>query len=96
MNYISHAEAGKRKEELDQAKFISVTSDGATDAGICEQEVVFARWCVRGVVISKFVGFEVPDNPDAQGVSNAIKTALHRALGMDDRVLKKKFSWIRV
>jgi hypothetical protein len=40
---ILHSERSPLKDDLTTAHFLSLTMDGSTDAGIVEQESVFAR-----------------------------------------------------
>ena len=38
------------KNSIDQAKFVSIMSDGSTDSSITEIEIIYTRICVNGVV----------------------------------------------
>ena len=53
-----------------------MTSDGATDSSIIEQEIVFARFSSKGVPFTKFVGLKQPISPNASGLYKAIMEAL--------------------
>ena len=44
-NYVSQAQKTLAKNSVDKANFIAITSDGLTDSGISEQELVFLRFC---------------------------------------------------
>ena len=88
--YVSQAQKTLAKNSVDKAKFIAVTSDGSTDSGISEQELEFLRFCMRGIVTTQFVGFEVPVNPNAEGIYMAIKRALKKGLDLEDEDLKQK------
>ncbi len=90
VRYVAQAQRKDTRSKLDKSKFFSVTSDGATDAGINEQEAVFVRTCIEGIVTVLFVGFEVPTSPDAEGIYLAIKKAIEDGLDMDEQELKKK------
>ena len=58
--YIATAAQNQVADELKTAKFVSVTSDGATDSSIIEQEIVFARYSSKGAPFTKFVGLKQP------------------------------------
>ena len=49
-HYIAEIENEKVASTLSSAKFVSVLSDGSTDAGVTEKEIVYARVCEAGVV----------------------------------------------
>ena len=87
--YIATAAQNQVADELTKAKFVSVTSDGATDSSIIEQDIVFARYCSKGVPFTKFVGLKQPISPNASGLYKAIMAALGD-LGLSEDELKKK------
>ena len=87
--YIATAAQSQVAEELTNAKFVSVTSDGATDSSITEQEIVFVRYSSKGVPFTKFVGLKQPISPNASGLHKAIMAALGD-VGLGEEDLKKK------
>jgi len=68
VKHIATAAQNQVADELTKAKFVSVTSDGATDSSIVEQEIVFACYSSKGVPFTKFVGFKQPVSPNASGL----------------------------
>ena len=68
---------------------MSVTSDGATDASITEQEIVFVCYSSKGEPVTKFAGLRQPVSPDATGLFQAIMEALDD-VGRNTEELAKK------
>jgi hypothetical protein len=87
--YIAQAERNRIAREMEKCKFFSVTCDGSTDASIKEQEIVYAKYCFQGQVVTQFLGIESPQRADAPGVTAAIKTVLS-SVGIDESVMGKK------
>ena len=87
--YIATAAQSQVAEELTNAKFVSVTSDSATDSSITEQEIVFVHYSSKGVPFTKFVGLKQPISPNAIGLHKAIMAALGD-VGLGEEDLKKK------
>ena len=76
-------------DDLKQAKFVSVTSDGATDSSITEQEIVFARYGSQGQPPTKFAALSQPVSPNASGLYKAIMEALE-GVGLNEQEVAKK------
>lgn len=55
---------------------MSVTLDGARDASITEQEIVFLRYSSKGEPSTKFVGLRQPVSPDSNGLFQAFLEAI--------------------
>ena len=68
---------------------MSVTSDGATDASITEQEIVFVCYSSKGEPVTKFAGLRQPVSPDATGLFQAIMEAIED-VGLNTEELAKK------
>ena len=68
---------------------MSVTSDGATDASIIEQEIVFVRYSSKGEPVAKFAGLRQPVSPDVTSLFQAIMEALED-VGLNKEELEKK------
>ena len=68
---------------------MSVTSDGATDASIIEQEIVFVRYSSKGEPVAKFAGLRQPFSPDVTSLFQAITEALED-VGLNKEELEKK------
>ena len=76
-------------DEIKKTKFVSVTSDGATDASIIEQEIVFVRYSSKGEPVAKFAGLRQPVSPDVTSLFQAIMEALED-VGLNKEGLEKK------
>ena len=89
VKYIAMTAMDQVADEIKKAEFVSVTSDGATDASITEQEIVFARFSSKGEPVTKFVGLRQPVSPNAAGLFQAIMEALGD-VGLNEQGLEKK------
>jgi hypothetical protein len=58
IHFISESERIKIREEVGKAKFISLISDGSTNCSIKEQEILYLRYAISGVVHNKFIGVQ--------------------------------------
>ena len=67
-------------EEIKKVKFLSITLDGATDASITDQEIVFVHYSHKGKPVTKFAGLRQPVSQDATGLFQAIMEALEVGL----------------
>ena len=73
-----------------ETRFLSLLSDGSTDAGIIEQETVFARYVDKqGQPWTKFVDIVPLESATPDGVCNAVTTSLE-TIDIDQETLKKK------
>lgn len=87
---IADVEKEKTKREVRETRFLSLLSDGSTDAGIIEQETVFVRYVDKqGQPWTKFVDIVRLESATAAGVCNAITTGLE-TIDIDEETLKKK------
>ena len=89
MKYIAITAKDQVADEKKKAKFVSVTSDGATDASITEQEIVFVCYSSKGEPVAEFAGLRQPVSPDATGLFQAIMEALED-VGLNTEELAKK------
>ena len=64
------------KNTINDSRFISLLSDGSTDKGIVEEEIIYVRLVKDGVPQTKFVSIEEPSSPNAEGITNAIKKGI--------------------
>lgn len=87
--YIATAAQSQVCTELVNAKFVSVTSDGATDSSIIEQEIAFVRHSSKCIPFTKFVGLKQPISPNASGLHKAIMATLGD-VGLSEEDLKRK------
>ena len=79
------------QEDVNNARFLSILSDGSTDSGNIETEIVYARYLKDGVPNTKFAGIEPINSADAPGVLSAIETGMKNALNLEsvDSVYQK-------
>ncbi|XP_066915547.1 zinc finger protein 862-like [Clytia hemisphaerica] len=66
--------------DLLNANYYSVLTDGSTDASITEQEVVYVLYLSGGEPKVKFLGIEAPDQATADGLKENIEKAFHNTL----------------
>ena len=76
VNSISEDLRKNQKDEINGARFLSVLSDGSTDAGILEEEAVYLRYVRDGRPVTQFAGVKNPDKADAAGILKAINEVL--------------------
>ena len=78
------------KREVRETRFLSLLSEGSTDAGIIEKETVFVRYVDKqGQPRTKFVDIVPLESATADGVCNAVTTSLE-TIDIDQETLKKK------
>ncbi len=76
IKYIIEAERRKIQEELKDAKFFSVLSDGSTDCAVKEEELVYARFCKEGNMELRFVGIQAVEKADSTYTAQATKSQM--------------------
>ena len=64
------------KTDVINTRFISVLSDGSTDAAILEEEIVYVRYLQNNIPVTKFAGIKNPIKADAPGILKAIEDVL--------------------
>ena len=79
--FIAQAERDKLKEKYSKAKFLAILSDGSTDRGVIEQEIVFCRFAIGGEICSHFVALQSVDRPDADSIYTSICSAAKTLFG---------------
>ena len=89
IKYIATTAKDQVADKIKKTKFVSVTSDGATDASIIEQEIVFVRYSSKGEPVAKFAGLRQPVSPDVTSLFQAIMEALED-VGLNKEELEKK------
>ncbi|XP_071509517.1 zinc finger protein 862-like [Diadema antillarum] len=80
----------KLKEDLERAKYISLISDGTTDASITEAEILYVRYAIDGTTKTHFVGVSSVAKADAESITRTITDGLDKNLQINSEVLKKK------
>lgn len=86
---ISHTEQTETIDQISSCRFLSVLSDGSTDSGIIEQEVVYVRFVQNCQPVSKMVQCQSVNHAHAAGILEAIDTAVE-TVGIDQEVWNKK------
>lgn len=64
---------------LQQAHFLSVMCDAATDVAVIEQQIVYIRYLENGIARNKYLALEAVQHANAEGLLNAINKAFERA-----------------
>ena len=75
MKAIDGVEREKVKYKLEQANFITVLSNGSTDVSAIENEIVYARYSVKGQIENNFIGILFVEKADAKGILSCLKKA---------------------
>ena len=89
IKYITTTAKDQIADKIKKAKLVSITSDGATNASITEQEIVLVRYSSKGEPVTKFAGLWQPVRLDATGLFQAIMEALED-VGLNKEELEKK------
>jgi hypothetical protein len=87
MEYISVAEKEKLSVIMDEVKFFSMTMDGSTDDGSCEQETIFVRSSVRGKLVSRFLCIGEPDSTGSSDLFSFVRQKVEEN-GLADHMTK--------
>ena len=90
IKYIATTAKDEVADKIKKARFMSVTSDGGTDASITEREIVFVHYSSNSKPVTKFAGLRQPVHADATGLFQAIMEALED-VGLNKEELEKKF-----
>ena len=77
-SYIAKTEMDALIEECTTAKFVCLLSDGSTDLGTAEQEMVFVRYVTEGDIKVKFLGVRSVEKANATGICDAIKISVSK------------------
>ena len=59
-------------EQLKQAKYLTLLSDGTTDSSVSEQEIIYVRYCTEGNIKVQFLGLQQVERANAEGITQAI------------------------
>ena len=77
--FIAKAEQQKIREKFKEAKFLALLSDGSTDKAVIEQEIVYCRFAIEGIIHSHYLS--LVDKPDAESIYSSIKASAKKILG---------------
>ena len=72
-NSMATVERKKIEQLYKDANFASVLTDGSTDVSVKENEIVYVRFCVNGVIHTFFLALITVDKADAKHIFGAIK-----------------------
>ncbi|VDI54723.1 Hypothetical predicted protein [Mytilus galloprovincialis] len=75
---IAKVQMNTIKDNIHKAKFVSILSDGSTDASITEIEMIYTRVCVNGIVQVFFVNTAYVAKSDASGIIEAMKRSVEK------------------
>ena len=84
INMIAEVERKQLSERVQNAKFISLISDGTTDMSVTEAEIVYIRYSHEGKVAYQFVALENVSKADAESISKAIIEAVKKYIDLND------------
>lgn len=73
IKYIAEAERSKSREAFSHAQFVSLLSDSSTDSAVIEEEILYARYAVKGEVTVQYCSLEPVDKADAVHITAAIE-----------------------
>ncbi|XP_078518519.1 zinc finger protein 862-like, partial [Lissotriton helveticus] len=77
------------RSQMENTRFISVLSDGSTDKGIQEQELIYIRFVCEGTLVTNLCDIVSMKNSTASGVKNAIMVGLE-SMGISLDILSQK------
>ena len=66
-----------------KSRFLSILSDGSTDSGNIENELIYIRFINNGEAVTKYAAIEAVKNANAVGTLEAIETGLRSGLKLD-------------
>lgn len=89
-HHIAEVEKERVKKEVAEADFASLIMDGSTDVSVMEQEMVYVRTCVAGVVDVQFIGIVGTPKADADGITKSLTKAVLNGLGINMTDMGKK------
>ena len=76
-------------KDMKNARFLSYLSDGWTDTGIREQEIVYSRYVKDGVPVTKYLGIKQLAHYQANGTLSVIGAPLYDHLKTTKVVYEK-------
>ena len=80
---------GDLRSSIESSRFVSILSDGSTDKGIIEEEIVYVQF-VDGKPHTKLVSVESPNFVDAAGIMTAIQDSID-TLKLDENETEEFF-----
>ena len=80
IGYIADVERQKLRDQFHEAKYLTLTSDGSTDSSIIEEEIIYARYSMKGEVHVHFCSLHPVGKADAENITNAIMSGATKVL----------------
>ena len=90
VGYIAEAERLAIVEDLTNAPFYSVLTNGRTDSSIREAEVMYLIYSDKGKISNKFLALKNIARANAENITQSIKTTLKEHGGFTDANLYQK------
>ena len=90
VSFIAEAEGLNLASELSAAPFYSVMTDGTTDSSVCEAEIIYVRYCVKGKLSNRFLALRNLPRADAENITSLIESSLKEFGGIPDANLYAK------
>ena len=63
---IAEVQRIETKKNLQQTRFFSIMADGSMDLSTLEQEALYLRFVMKGVIVNKFIGLHELQSADAK------------------------------
>lgn len=82
------------EDDLREAKFVSIMSDGSTDVSTIENEICYVHFAVRGRTQCLFLGLIPCEVADAKGIFDALLRSLKFDRLSQEEILKKVVGFI--
>ena len=90
VSFIAEAECLNLASELSAAPFYSVMTDGTTDSSVCEAEIMYVRYCVKGKPSNRFLALRNLPRANAENITSLIESSLKEFGGIPDANLYAK------
>ena len=75
--------------DMKNCRFLAYLSDGSTDAGIREQEIVYCCYVKEGNLVTKFLGIQHVKHAHADGTLATIEKVICNHLNNTDTMYQK-------
>lgn len=74
--YIAEETRSSIRKDVENASFLSIISDGATDTAHSEREILYTRFCHQGVLQTHFTCIKNIGKADAEAISTTLSDVL--------------------
>ena len=65
---IAHVERSKLVKRIDNSKFLAILCDWSTDVTIQENEIVYVRTCIQGIIQVNYVQIAAVSRGSAENI----------------------------